>query len=466
MSLDQIITVQIDRNTTTPSQVGFGTPCLVGFFPTSLFSERVQTFSSLQEMIDAGFTVSDPLYGMASNLLAQNPSPPTFKIGRRVGAPQQVLEITPTELEVGSVHEVTITGYADSSFATRASVTDTASYTVITSDTATDICDGLRTDLTPTGDYSEGGTATLTITADNTTMDGLLFGVTYTVNGLPVGIDDNTPNPTVKIATDLTAINTVDSDWYALAIDSSSSDEILGGGVAAEGAADWVESNTKIFACQTQDPAVASVTDASDDPSTGSLAAQLKGANYDRTMLFFQRDNMDRVDCAMLGRGLPEDAGSITWAYKELASTTAQTLTTSEMTNLEAKNVNFNTTLAGVNITRYGTASGGEYIDVMRGADWLAARIQERVYGVLLNNDKLPYTDAGIQAVRGEILAQLDAGIARDFIAADPAPTCTVPLAANVSAADKGNRFLDDVTFRATLAGAIHKVAIEGELNL
>jgi hypothetical protein len=102
----------------------------------------------------------------------------------------------------------------------------------------------------------------------------------------------------------------------------------------------------------------------------------------------------------------------------------------------------------------------------MRGTDWLAARIQERVYTLLLNNDKLPYTDAGIQAVRGEILAQLDQGIARDFIAADPKPTCTVPLASAVSAADKGTRTLNDVTFRATLAGAIHKVAIEGELNL
>ena len=80
------------------------------------------------------------------------------------------------------------------------------------------------------------------------------------------------------------------------------------------------------------------------------------------------------------------------WAYQQLPSVTAQTLTTTERTNLEAKNVNFLSTLAGVNITRYGIACGGDYIDIMRGTDWLAARIQERVYTLLLNNDKLPYT--------------------------------------------------------------------------
>lgn len=474
MSLDQIITVNITRDSTTVSQTGFGTANLVGYFPTTIFPERSRTFSTLQGLIDAGFKSSDPIYGMASNLLAQNPSPSEFKVGRRVGAPQQVLEITPTELEVGSVHAVTITGYADSSFATRASVTDTAEWTVVQSDTATDICDGLRTDLTPTGDYTEGGTATLTLTADNTTMDGLLFGVTYTVNGVPVGIDDNTPNPSVKIADDLAAINTYDPDWYALAIDSNSAAEITGGGTPAEGAADWTESNTKIFVCQTQDPAVANVAPASDDPITGSLAAQLKGTGYDRTMLFFQRNNMDRVDTAMLGVALPSDPGSINWAYQTLASVSAQSLTETQMSNLMGtiasptggKNVNTLTTLAGNNTTRYGRVSSGEWIDNIRYTDFLAARIQERSYGVLLSNPKVPYTDAGIALIKNEILAQLELGIVVGALSDDPYPTCTVPRASSVSASNRANRLLEDVSFRATLAGGVNYVAIEGHLAL
>jgi hypothetical protein len=105
-------------------------------------------------------------------------------------------------------------------------------------------------------------------------------------------------------------------------------------------------------------------------------------------------------------------------------------------------------------------------MDVMRGADWLSARIAERIYGALISNDKIPYTDAGISVIKNEILAQLDAGVARDFLAPIPEPTCTVPRAADVSAALKGARSLEDVTFRAVLAGAVHKVAIEGQLTL
>jgi hypothetical protein len=470
-SLDQIITVDVTRVGTTVSQVGFGTANLVGFFPTSVFPERSRTFSSLTGLTDVGFTVSDPIYAMASSLLAQNPSPSSFKVGRRIGAPQQVLEITPTEVEVGAVHTVTIAGYADSAFASRASVTDTATYTVITSDTATDICDGLRTDLTPTGDYSEGGTATLTLTADNTTMDGLLFGVTYTVNSVAVGVDDNTPNPAVKIATDLAAIDLYDNDWYALALDSNSSDEITGAATAAEGAAKWVESNDnpKILVCQTQDPAVA---DVDEDTDTTSVAALLVTAGYDNTMLFYHTNNMDRVDTAMLGVALPSDPGSINWAYQSLSSVSAQSLTTNQMSNLMGlignptggKNVNTLTALAGNNITRYGRVSSGEWIDNIRYSAFLASRIQERTFGIMVSNGKIAYTDAGLQMIRGEVIAQMDAGIVVGALASDPAPTCTVPLASTVSAANRANRLVDNITFRATLASAVNYVAISGEL--
>jgi hypothetical protein len=478
MSLDQIITVNITRDATTISQVGFGTANLVGYFPTSIFSERSRTFSTLQGLKDVGFKVSDPVYGMASNLLAQNPSPSEFKVGRRVGAPQQILEITPTNLEVGSVHTVTVSGFKDTVFADRESVTDEVSYTTILNDTATLICDGLRAAFAAlnsasgqAGDWDDAGTATLTITAKNTdnTMDGLLFNVTYVADGVPVGVDDNTVNPSVKIATDLGDINTYDNDWYALAIDSNSGDEITGGATAEEGAADWVESNTKIMVCQTQDVDVAN-----DEADVTSVAYVLQNTGYDRTMLFFHRGNMDRVDTAMLGVALPADPGSLNWGFQDLASVSAQDLTESQMSTLMGtiasptggKNVNTLTALAGVNVTRYGRVSSGEWIDNIRYTDFLAARIQERVYGVLISNPKVPYTDSGIALVKNEILAQLDHGIGVGALSEDPPPTCTVPRASDVSAANKANRLLDDVTFRATLAGAVNYVAIDGHLAL
>jgi hypothetical protein len=288
----------------------------------------------------------------------------------------------------------------------------------------------------------------------------MIFGVTYSVNDGSRGVDNLTPDPTIKIATDLTNIEAYDPDWYGLCMDSDGRDEIWDE-VAVTGAANWVESNDKLFVCQTADILV--TDDAGEETS---IAYELKDANFDRTMLFAHRNNRDRVSAAMLGRALPEAAGSITWALKELNAVSSQDFSTSEINIANDKEVNVITTIAGVAVTRFGTASGGEFMDVMRGADWIAARIAERIYGTLISNDKISFTDAGISVIKNEVLAQLDAGVARDFLAPLPEPTCTVPRAADVSAANKGNRHLPDVTFRAVLAGAVHTVAIEGQLTL
>ena len=471
MSLESIITVQIDRTSTTVSQTGFGQPMIVGFFPTSIFPQRSKEYSSLTEMEGDGFFSTDTLYLCASDCWAQNPSPPTIKIGRRLGAPQQEIEITPDAPVVGDVHSVSVVGYADSTFALREEElkTDTATITIVAETTVTDVCDSLRAAFAAlnaaagqAGDWADAGTATLTVSALNTdaSNDGMIFGVTYSVNDDSRGVDNLTPDPTIKIATDLGNINDYDPDWYGLCMDSDGRDEIWDE-AAQSGAANWAQSNEKLFVCQTADILVTS-----DAGETTSVAYELQLANFERTMCFAHRNNRDRVSAAMLGRALPEDAGSITWAFKELSAVTSQDITTSEINIANDKNVNVLTTIAGVAVTRFGTSSGGEYMDVMRGADWLAARIAERIYGTLISNDKIAFTDAGISVIKNEVLAQLDAGVARDFLAPLPEPTCTVPRAADVSAANKGNRHLPDVTFRAVLAGAVHTVAIEGQLTL
>ena len=110
--------------------------------------------------------------------------------------------------------------------------------------------------------------------------------------------------------------------------------------------------------------------------------------------------------------------------------------------------------------------SSGEFADVIRGADWLKARIQEDVFAALVQEDKLPLTDAGINVIKGLILGRLWEGVSNGFLAPDPEPNVTVPRAVDIPVADKAARKLTGVTFRAYLAGAIHYTVIEGELNL
>ena len=116
-------------------------------------------------------------------------------------------------------------------------------------------------------------------------------------------------------------------------------------------------------------------------------------------------------------------------------------------------------------LTRISPVAQGEFIDIVRGEDWLTSRIQEFVYSVLVNSTKVPYTDAGITAIEAEIRRALQLGINNNFIANDPAPTVTVPLAANVPPNDKAQRILRNVKFQATLSGAIHAINITGTVS-
>ena len=457
MSLDPIITVNITRGTSTPSEEGFGTPLIAAYFSGSIFPEYAREYTSLAGMATDGFTSADPAYKAASACFSQSPSPPIVKIGRRDNAPQQSIKITPKAPTLGMVYNLTVEGYDNGTFATRAATSDSLSYTAPSALTdAEDVCDAVVLGfVAASGDFSvaktgTGASAYVTLTADNINENGNLFGIT----GDNFEFEDLTADP--GLANDLNAIYAYDPDWYGLALDSNSAKEIVG-------AAGWVATNEKLLVCQTADEEVVSTTNSADDTS---IAALLEDATRERTMLFFHRSNQEYVGAAMLGAALPSDPGSITWAYKQLTGITAQRLTATEQGRAESKNVNTVTTLAGVNVTRYGSTSSGEFTDVMRGADWLGSRIQTDVFAALIQNGKVPYTDAGLQMLRGVVLGRLQDGVARDFLAANPEPTVTVPRASEVLASLKASRTVDPITFQATLSGAVHKVAIDGRLNL
>ena len=108
----------------------------------------------------------------------------------------------------------------------------------------------------------------------------------------------------------------------------------------------------------------------------------------------------------------------------------------------------------------------GEWIDVIRGRDWLVVRLRERVFGLLINAPKVPFTDPGIAQVTAQFTAQMEEGIGNDYLAAEPAPIVTAPTAAEVSDADKIARTLPEVDVAAPPAGASHKIRATGVLRV
>lgn len=278
---------------------------------------------------------------------------------------------------------------------------------------------------------------------------GALFS--YTIDSLGLELRDMTLDP--GIVADLAAVIAADDDWYGLVIDSNSEAEILA--VAAD-----IEARRKVFAAHTADTRVKVAAE------TGDVGSDLEASAYARTFLAWNNDTLSYIGAAWLGKILPLDPGSATWAFKTLAGSTVDALTETEISALDGKTVNHYTQIAGINVTRYGKMSGGEFIDITHGIDWLTARLKERIFAVIANNAKLPYTDASVDMIKAQIYAQLQQGVDRNFLAGTPAPLVTAPKVADVSALDKLARLLPDVEFSATLAGAIHKVDISGTLSV
>lgn len=219
-----------------------------------------------------------------------------------------------------------------------------------------------------------------------------------------------------------------------------------------------VETQSKIFATISAD------TDIKAD-ANNNILKQLNALNYNRTYLMYTERPTDWANAAWLGRMLPLQPGSATWAYKELIGINDNSnLNATERANIKLRKGNYFTELAGIEVTFLGTMVSGEYIDVIHGLDWLEAFIQENIAELLIAAPKIPYNNNGIGLVENSLRASLQEAVLRGIINQDF--IITVPDILNVSSANKAARLLTDVKFTATLTGAIQNIVINGSVTV
>jgi len=251
---------------------------------------------------------------------------------------------------------------------------------------------------------------------------------------------------------ELDAIAVLDNDWYALAIDSRSDADI-------EEVAAWVQAKYKIFLSASD---AAGIVDPLDDTD---IASTLLSNNYGRTSLFYHSQAATEYpEVAWAGLILPEDPGSVTWAWKRLAGVPTDTLTSAERGAAEDKRATYYIAVGGNSITFEGqTSEPGTFIDVIRGVDWLTFRISEDIVARLAAVGKIPYVGGGA-ILESLIRARLDDAVDRDLIA--EGYSVTVPPASEQQVTDRADRIYRDITFEAQLAGAVHRVEIRGTVTV
>lgn len=444
MPLSDIANVTIRLETGGISQVGFGTAMILGY-SMSGWTERTRTYSSMTG-VAADFAATTPEYKAANAYFAQQPHPEQLVIGRGTLKPTMAFKVTVAAVNNSQKYSVNLNGTQ-------------FDYTSDGTATNDEIILGLQTAITAAA-TAAGFTAAVAGVAPATylTVTGAVAGnwcsFFVTDPGL-LTLLQTTTNP--GIATDLDAIVVENDDWYALLTLYNSSACVLA-------AAAWAESKLKVYCPQLTDSEIATVAES----IATDVADALKTASYFRTLPFYHPENGQFEDAATLGRMLPYSPGSETWRGKTLGGISAlgptvpYKMTETWRTNIKAKNCNYYYTLAGRNITAEGVVSAGEWIDTIRGRDWLQVRMQEDVALAVINAAKVPYTDPGIAKIDNVIRARLQLAIEAGFLASF---TVVVPTAASQTLADRAARILRGYSFNAQIAGAIHLVYITGSLS-
>lgn len=442
MPLSDIATITITSESAKVQRAGFGIPLILSTL--AAWAERTRTYTDLAGMVADGFVATSPEYLMASKLFGQEPSPEKIMVGRLANKPTQRFKITVKTVENSKKYSITI-GAEVAEFTADSSATNdeivaglVAAINALTVHTMTASAQG------------SAGSQYVQLLAD---AAGSFHAVQVDdVNYLEILQDHADPG----VATDLAAIALESSTWYAL-LNAWNSKAMV------QAIAAWVETNKKLFLAQTVDTAVISTAES----GTDDVAEALDAADYARTALYYSQNTGDFVDAAVAGRVLQLEPGSETWEYKTLAGVTARPLTATHIVNLKAKSSNYYETVAGVNVTRGGgVVAAGEYIDTVRGRDWLEARIAEGIFEAKANADKIPFTDGGVSIITGIVRNVLQEGVNVGLLSNDPAPKVTAPKVSTVSAGNKAARHLPDVKFDAILAGAIHTTAVSGSISV
>ena len=445
-NLDRIVSVSINLQTASIRQQSFSDMLVIG--PHALSLSRVLIVTSADDLLSLGASEADPLYLAVADAFSQTSAIPQVYVGRLT---IDTMRLSIDSVAAGKVYTVNL-GWTQGGIL----MTAAPKYTAVAGDTATAVVAGLISAINAAG---------APVTASNSS------GLLTVVSGTPGTAFTLRPSGPMTLASTvsseswtaaLAACKTENDGWYGVVATTRVQSEILA--IAA-----WVEAANRLYVTSVAEPGA---IDASISSDTISL---LKAGNFYRTAAFYHAvAATDWPEAAIMSKSFTKLPGSETWANQRLAAVSADPLTETQSIAVRNKNGNtFEPFRNDLSITQGGKVAGGEWIDVIRFRDWLAEQIKVTVFQLMVDN-RIPYTDSGIRMIVSKIRQALDLGVTRGGIAPEemddddkPVPSYTVsaPRSFDVSTNDKANRILNDVTWTARLAGAIHVVRITGTLT-
>lgn len=444
--IQDIVDVDITRETAKLTRLGFGTPLILS--EHGRFSERAKTYSDPSEMLDDGFLITDEAYIAALTMFSQELSPEQFKVGRKLGNKNAKQKFVFSVEPDAGTFTITFSGqttaaiaYNANAAAIKAALELLSNINEVTVVGAIDE-DGFTVEFT--GEDASASKATMTATSSLTESSN---PVTITISVEQYG------SATENWNTALNAVIAFDDDWYGLCAETRTKADILA--LAA-----IIETKIKIYLACSDDADVK--TSVSSD-----VASSLKALNYDRTWYIWSGDEEHYPEAGILGLQLPKNPGSSNFKFRQIAGIIADTLSTTELTYMRAKYANTIETISDLTvISSEGKVASGEFIDIIIGTDFVQVRLAENIFVRLVEEEKVPFTDEGGTVWENEIRAVLDLASNESYpILVKSTIVVTIPKVAAIDPADKSARDFSGITFSADYQGACNKVSMRGKFS-
>lgn len=192
----------------------------------------------------------------------------------------------------------------------------------------------------------------------------------------------------------------------------------------------------------------------------------------------------EEPDASYAGNVGPFYPKNVTWKFKRpqdgnaAASEGAKLislpkLTDGERDQLSENHVNYLTEEYKRQYVKEGVCLNGEFIDVVLGGDWIAKRMRDLLYDILLGNANVDYLDSGFALVATAVSQALAEAadeshniVARDQESRAGIFVVNIPTFADSTDEQRRNRVIPDITWEAQLSGSVHQVKTKGVLSV
>ena len=477
LPLDPIVNIVVNLAAVSATRKQFNLALLIGDIgdEVDFGTNRIKTYDSINTMLQDGFTTEDRLYKAASLIFGQSKVPPKVAIGK----------INTLKTAGKNTYTVTTNGAADTDTVKFGNVTLTAGTDyeagADTTETATAIANAFNSKPEINTVYNVAASEnTITITekiagSGNTPGSMECTGTIVINNGAATASTTRKETPVETII----ACRQIDSEWYVTNYCSDlSDDDILD-------IMEYVEAATPstMFAFTTSD--IKCLNDAD------NIFVKLKEKKYRQVIGQYSTDNPDAI-CAIIGWAMGAMSVSTidsayTLAYKsEVGVNTENTL--QEITSSQIDNVKNNYGNIYINrgnsydIFEEGRVADGSWFDEIIYLDKYKNDMQLTIMDLFVNNNKIPQTENGMTKIKDAVKTVCDDMNRIGFIAGgkwlgndilelkngDTLPNGYViqsePID-NQSQADRDARKAPPIYVALKLAGAIHYVTIQVDVN-